>query len=128
MENTLNQIGYIGANELVDVGGFSVPAILKKAGISPVMTIEQTGGANNGESKVSDLFQHLAVPNWTTMYMMKGGEYKEEDDEKNDDVDDDLHDKLLELVKEHEFKKKKKQSLKSKKQEKKNNTKRKKEK
>jgi len=127
MENTSNKIGYIGANELVHGGGFSVPAIFKTAGISPVMTtiIDQTGGANK-EGNVSDLFKHLAVPNWTTMYMMKGGEYKEEHDEKNDAVDDDLHDKLLELVKEHEFKKKKKQTLKSKKQDKKNNTKRKK--
>ena len=118
MENILEQnIEYIGGNELVfntengiQSGGFSVSSILTKAGISPVMTtIEQTGGSNSGEQKVSDLFQHLAVPNWTTMYAMKGGKYVDKNhDDDDDDIEDDLHDKLLELVKNNESSKKKK--------------------
>ena len=135
MENILEQnIEYIGGNELVfntengiQSGGFSVSSILTKAGISPVMTtIEQTGGSNSGEQKVSDLFQHLAVPNWTTMYAMKGGKYVDKNhDDDDDDIEDDLHDKLLELVKNHESSKKKKKLTKKKlnSSEKKNNTK-----
>jgi hypothetical protein len=127
-------------NKGIQSGGFSVSSIMMKSGISPIMTMnvntgrqngmeqngmeqngmeqngmEQNGMEQNGGSgKVSDLFQNLAVPNWATMYNMKGGEYKEQDSKKHkkqdnvsdsdSDVDDDLHDKLLELVKERENK------------------------
>ena len=121
MDNNINKdIGYISYEDLVfspekeiQSGGFSVSSIMMKSGISPIMTmnnntesITQSGGSN----KVSDLFQNLAVPNWTTMYNMKGGEYKEqikkhnkeEEEDSDSDIDDDLHDKLLDLVKEKE--------------------------
>jgi len=141
-ESSIDQnMGYIGGDELVfnnengiQSGGFSVSSILMKAGISPVMTttidpntIGQKGG---GENKVSDLFQHLAVPNWTTMYTMKGGEYKEDVNKKDDYIEDDLHDKLLELVKEHENKVKKRflKTRKRSNEDKKNNTKKRREK
>jgi len=111
----MNDINYIGGNELIFntdneegiySGGFNVNSIMMKAGMSPIMTINnenQTGGSN-----VSDLFQNLVIPNWALSYSsrMKGGEYKEKHDnsDSDDDVDDDLHDKLLGLVKEHEGK------------------------
>ena len=111
----MNDINYIGSNELIFntdneegiySGGFNVNSIMMKAGMSPIMTINnenQTGGSN-----VSDLFQNLVIPNWALSYSsrMKGGEYKEKHDnsDSDDDVDDDLHDKLLGLVKEHEGK------------------------
>jgi len=113
----MSELDYIGADELVfnnDVeggihsGGFSVKSIMMKAGMSPIMTVnnEQMGGGN----QVSDLFDNLVIPNWTLSYnnRLVGGKYKEvehnESDEEDDVVDDDLHDKLLELVKEHNIK------------------------
>ena len=145
-----NDIGYISHEELVfnpekniQSGGFSVSSIMMKAGISPIMTMNvntDSLGQNGGSNKVSDLFQNLAVPNWATMYTMKGGEYKEQEQEKgkgkgkdkkegdsdsDSDIDDDLHDKLLDLVKEHEniTKKKNNKSKRTDKKEKKNITK-----
>jgi hypothetical protein len=128
----------IGPQELVfnnnqSGGGFSVGDILNKSGISTIMTTKfdtQTGGGSS--SNVSDLFQHLAIPSWATMYNMHGGEYKKKDDDKSDtdsdsdsDIDDDLHDKLLALVREHDnkLKPKHKNSNKRGKTEKKNITK-----
>lgn len=123
-------------NDFQSGGGFSVGDILNKSGISTIMTTSidaQTGGSIN---KVSDLFQHLAVPSWATMYNMHGGEYKKKKDDENDsdsesdsesdsDIDDDLHDKLLALVREHDNKLKPnhKKSTKRNKNEKKNTTK-----
>jgi hypothetical protein len=110
----MNDIDYIGADELVFntdneagvySGGFSVNSIMMKAGMSPIMTLNnQSGGTTN---KVSDLFESLVVPNWALSYRMTGGDYKEDEEENksdDDDIDDELHDKLLGLVKEHENK------------------------
>ena len=138
-EKNLNtDMGYINHEDLVfspdpkniQCGGFSVGDILNKSGISTIMTTKfdtQTGGSS---SNVSDLFQHLAIPSWATMYNMHGGEYKKKDDDKSDsdsdsDIDDDLHDKLLALVREHDnkLKSKHKNSNKRCKTEKKNITK-----
>jgi hypothetical protein len=112
----MNELNYIGADELVfnndtkegiHSGGFSVKSIMMKAGMSPIMTInnEQMGGSNE---KVSDLFDNLVVPNWTLSYnnRLVGGKYKEHDHDNSDSddevINDDLHDKLLELVKHHD--------------------------
>jgi hypothetical protein len=105
----MNDIDYIGANELVFntdkeagvySGGFGVNSIMMRAGMSPIMTLNtQIGGDSN---KVSDLFDSLVVPNWALSYnKMLGGEYKDNDDS-DSEIDDDLHDKLLDLVKDHE--------------------------
>lgn len=120
-------------NDSIQSAGFSVSSIMMKAGMSPIMTMNVNTDnimQNGGSNKVSDLFQNLAVPNWATMYSMKGGEYKEEynkkyKDDSDSDIDDELHDKLLDLVKEHEnkLKKKKNKSKKKNKLEKKNITK-----
>ena len=134
--NTNKDIGYISYEDLVfspekeiQSGGFSVSSILMKSGISPIMTMNNNTVQNGGSDKVSDLFQNLAVPNWTTMYNMKGGEYKEQDkknhnkeEDSDSDIDDDLHDKLLDLVREHEnkLKSKSKKSKRRVKNEKKN--------
>jgi len=110
----MGDIDYIGADELVFnankelgvySGGFSVDSVMLKAGLSPIMTINnsiQTGGTD----KVSDLFQDLVIPNWALSYNNKiiGGEYKDSDSDSDSDIDDDLHDKLIGLVKEHESK------------------------
>ena len=118
----MSELDYIGSNELVFnndqeggiySGGFSVNSIMMKAGMSPIMTINNTpetliGGGNY--NKVSDLFNDLVVPNWALSYNNRiGGEkYKEvehnDSDSEDDVLEDDLHDKLLELVKEHNIK------------------------
>jgi hypothetical protein len=115
----MSELDYIGADELVfnndqeagiHSGGFSVNSIMMKAGMSPIMTVndEQFGGKSD---KVSDLFNNLVIPNWTLSYNNRivGGKYKEpennfkndSDSEEEDVIHDDLHDKLLELVKQH---------------------------
>lgn len=112
----MNEVEYIGANELVFnndnengiySGGFNINSVMMKAGMSPILTVNtQTGGNNN---KVSDLFDNLVIPNWALSYHMKGGDNKEnkekfDNDDDDDDMDDELHDKLLGLVREHENK------------------------
>ena len=113
----MSELDYIGAGELVfnnDIegsihsGGFSVNSIMMKAGMSPIMTInnEQFGGESD---KVSDLFNNLVIPNWTLTYNNRivGGKYKDieknklDTDEEDDVIHDDLHDKLLDLVRKH---------------------------
>lgn len=116
----MSELDYVGADDLVfnnDIvtgiaaGGFSVNSIMMKAGMSPIMTINnnnsnQLGGDSN---KVSDLFNNLVVPNWALSYnnrIIGGGKSKEKvrdelESDEDDIVEDDLHDQLLELVKEH---------------------------
>lgn len=124
----MSELDYIGAGELVfnnDIegsihsGGFSVNSIMMKAGMSPIMTVnnEQFGGESE---KVSDLFNNLVIPNWTLTYNNRivGGKYKDiqknelDTDEEDDVIQDDLHDKLLDLVRQHnETVKNKKQKM-----------------
>lgn len=108
-------MGIIGEDEIVfnnkegiHSGGFSVNSIMMKAGMSPIMTInnEQMGGAID---KVSDLFKNLVVPNWALSYpiskingkQMDIEERKLEGYDDKDTVEDDLHDRLLDLVRQH---------------------------
>jgi hypothetical protein len=106
----MNDINYIGGDELVftnedgiQSGGFSVNSIMMKAGMSPIMTLNNQYG---GGDKVSDLFNNLVIPNWALSYGNKlgGGTYKDvyEEDESDEDVDDDLHDKLIDLVRHYD--------------------------
>ena len=110
----MNEVEYIGANELVFnndnengiySGGFNINSIMMKAGMSPILTVNNQSGGTN---KVSDLFDNLVIPNWALSYRMTGGENKETTEDLNEDtneeMDDDLHDKLLGLVREHENK------------------------
>lgn len=124
----MSELDYIGAGELVfnnDIegsihsGGFSVNSIMMKAGMSPIMTVnnEQFGGESD---KVSDLFNNLVIPNWTLTYNNRiiGGKYNDiqknelDTDDEDDVIQDELHDKLLDLVREHnETVKNKKQKM-----------------
>jgi hypothetical protein len=118
----MNEVEYIGANELVFnndnengiySGGFNINSIMMKAGMSPILTVNNQSGGTN---KVSDLFDNLVIPNWALSYRMTGGDYKEKpedlnerlnediNEDTNEEMDDDLHDKLLGLVREHENK------------------------
>jgi hypothetical protein len=93
-------------------GGFNVNSLIMKQGFSPIITLNnnlQTGGTTN---KVSDLFDHLVVPNWTLTYPFKkgGSTNKMNEDTKNDIEEDedfiseDIHEKLLSMVKVHDNK------------------------
>jgi len=123
-------MSYIGPNELVfnndtengiHTGGFNVKSIMMKEGLSPIMTMnnnnnDQIGGSN----LVSDIFDHLVVPNWALSYYnpMFGGDNRRDnnrnkmdsdsEDDDDDTISDDLHDKLLDLVKHHEQQEKQK--------------------
>jgi hypothetical protein len=118
----MSELNYIGADELVfnnDIdngihsGGFSINSIMMKAGMSPIMTLNNNDSMIGGGNKVSDLFNDLVVPNWALTYNNRiiGGKYKEvqhNDESESDDevISDDLHDKLLDLVREHNVKSK----------------------
>lgn len=118
----MSELNYIGADELVfnnDIdngihsGGFSINSIMMKAGMSPIMTLNNNDSMIGGANKVSDLFNDLVVPNWALTYNNRiiGGKYKEvqhNDDSESDDevISDDLHDKLLDLVRENNVKSK----------------------
>ena len=104
---------YGGSDNQIYSGGFSVNSIMMKAGMSPIMTLNNNDSMIGG-NKVSDLFNDLVVPNWALTYNNRiiGGKYKEiehnDDSESDDDevISDDLHDKLLDLVKQHNVKSK----------------------
>jgi len=128
----MNNINYIGGDELVfnsdesggiNSGGFSVNSIMMKAGMSPIMTLNNQYG---GGDQVSDLFNNLVIPNWALSYdnRMTGGKYNDNiDSDSDDEVDGDLHDKLIDLVKQHENEKAKKGGKKKRKKQKLNSKK-----
>ena len=94
---------FIFSNENAS-GGFSVNLMLKKMGMSPLVTLKK-GGAN--ENNLTDLFgDSIVVPNWLLTLNDKtgGNKYnhdKAEDDDEDEDINDDTHDKLLKLVNPH---------------------------
>ena len=102
----------IGADDLVFIdkegicsGGFCVNSIMMKSNISPIKTININHRNEFEMEKVSDLFNDLAVPNWSysNWNPNKPGNkeevYEDEGDSDIDDIEDDLYNKLLELVK-----------------------------
>jgi hypothetical protein len=120
-------MSYIGANEFVfnndkesgiHSGGFSVNSIMMKAGISPIMTLNDSAAQKGGAKNVSDLFNDLVVPNWVLSNPIiyggggtdyRGGESDYEYESGEDDViDDDIHERLLNLVKQDDDKMKNK--------------------
>jgi hypothetical protein len=104
-------MSYIEPNELIfyndnengiHSGGFSVNSLLMKAGMSPIMTLNQNKSGGAGE-QVSDLFNDLVVPNWSFFMpsgMTTGGKKDNYIDDSDDDdvIDEELHDKLLALA------------------------------
>lgn len=110
----MNELQYIGADDLVFTneknqqvhsGGFSVNSIMLKSGISPIRTVNSPDMKGGKGTKVSDLFNHLVVPNWALSYSNRIGGHRmeeREDDDYDEVVDDELHDKLLGMVREHE--------------------------
>jgi hypothetical protein len=93
-------------------GGYRVNSILLKQGFSPMMTLNQTqnGGSvnNNNNENVSQLFDHMVVPNWSLAFPFKQGggqqSYHKEEEEnaksmnEDDVIDEDIHSKLLKML------------------------------
>lgn len=105
-------IFYSDKDNNIHSGGFNVNSIILKNGLSPIVTLNQTGGRENF-NQVSDLFQNLAVPNWALSLPTKKSTFfyqeiipdkrkdekeQEEDDEEEDYLEEDLHNKLLALI------------------------------
>lgn len=109
-------------------GGFKVNSIIMKNGISPIVTLNQSGGENI--KNISDLFQNLVVPNWALSLpikktfsnvsngKVKEKEEKEEEEDEDEILEEDLHNKLLALITVEDKKDKIKNKLKTKKREK----------
>ena len=128
MNNNIQKMGEIGANELVFntdegsgvfSGGFNVNSIMMKSGLSPIMTMNTHQSAGGDSSRVSDLFESLVIPNWALTYggdRYKQDDREDEDEDEDEEIDDELHDKLLGLVREHDNKLKQKQNRQTKKQ------------
>lgn len=117
----MNNIEFIGADDMIinneeniHSGGFSVNSIMMKAGLSPIMTInnEMIGGNGNNENKIN-LFDNLVVPNFAyslnlqTDKTSNGGNntrnkknYDVDDITNKDDdiIEDNLYEQLLELA------------------------------
>jgi hypothetical protein len=88
-------------------GGFCIKSIMIKSNISPIRTMNSNNRDPESFEKVSDMFDDLAVPNWSysSNVTERQCEYDDEDDEDIDEIDDDLYEKLLDLVKHVEKKK-----------------------
>jgi len=75
-------------NNRIGGGGFSVKSIMMKSGLSPIMTLNndmQIGGMKN----VSDIFNHLVVPNWAFSNNLFGGDKSNPNDHSDYDYNDD---------------------------------------
>lgn len=107
--NAEDLIFYSDKENNIYSGGFKLNSVMLKQGLSPIVTLNQnhdsqsqSGGTNN----VSDLFNHLVVPNWafTTPFKKVGGkkmgpnEENKEKEEDDDFISEDLHSKLLSMV------------------------------
>ena len=94
-------------------GGYSVESRMLQDGISPMRTLnlEQLGGKDKKESKVSNGFENLAVPAglyYITQPQSKT-KYKEQNsyNKEHTPLSDDIFDKLYEMIEYNEKKKRK---------------------
>jgi len=105
--NAEDLIFYSDKENNIYSGGFKLNSVMMKQGLSPIVTLNQNHESNSqsgGSNNVSDLFNHLVVPNWafTTPFKKVGGKKTNTEEEKEEDDDfisEDLHSKLLSMVK-----------------------------
>ena len=105
--NAEDLIFYSDKENNIYSGGFKLNSVMLKQGLSPIVTLNQyheTNSQSGGSNNVSDLFNHLVVPNWafTTPFKRVGGKKTNTEEEKEEDDDfisEDLHSKLLSMVK-----------------------------
>ena len=117
--NAEDLIFYSDKENNIYSGGFKLNSVMLKQGLSPIITLNQNhdsqsqnGGRTTSSNNVSDLFEHLVIPNWafTTPFKRVGGKKMntEEEEEKEDDfISEDLHSKLLSMVKVEDDKRRK---------------------
>ena len=114
--NAEDLIFYSDKENNIYSGGFKLNSVMLKQGLSPIVTLNQNHDSQSqtqsGGSNVSDLFNHLVVPNWafTTPFKKVGGkktnEKEEKEEQEEDDfISEDLHSKLLSMVKVEDGKK-----------------------
>ena len=106
-------IFYKDGNGKIMSGGYSVESRMLQDGISPMRTLnlEQLGGKDKKESKVSNGFENLAVPAglyYITQPQSKT-KYKEQNsyNKEHTPLSDDIFDKLYEMIEYIEKKKRK---------------------
>jgi hypothetical protein len=97
-------IFYKDGNGNIMSGGYSVESRMLEEGISPMRTLnlEQTGGKDKKETKVSNGFENLAVPAglyYITQPQTKN-KHKEHHnyDKEHTPLSDDIFDKLYEMI------------------------------
>lgn len=105
--NAEDLIFYSDKDNNIYSGGFNVNSIIMKNGSSPIATLNQNQKGGDNSNNVSDLFQHLVVPNWTftlpikKAFQKQNDEYNHKVDNNKDEdeyIDEDLHSKLLSLI------------------------------
>ena len=96
-----NDLVFYKENDIIMSGGYLIDSVLLNQGISPMTTFNQHGGVAG--TKVSSIFENLAVPAGLLYTYKKGGsiiidkQFKE--DNSNDIVlSDDIHDQLFKQV------------------------------
>jgi hypothetical protein len=103
-------IYYNDSDNNIYSGGFSVQSLMLKNGISPIATInnsQQGGSKSNKNTKVSELFENLVVPNWLlsqSSQMIGAGNSTNinstttSNDNTDDVISDDIYNKLFNSV------------------------------
>jgi hypothetical protein len=106
-------IFYKDGNGNIMSGGYSVESRMLEEGISPMRTLnlEQTGGKDKKETKVSNGFENLAVPAglyYITQPQSKIKHKKPDNyDTEHTPLSDDIFDKLYEMIEYNDKKKRK---------------------
>ena len=76
-------------NNGITGGGFSVKSIMMKSGLSPIMTLNNGDIQIGGMKNVSDIFNHLVVPNWAFSNSLIGGDKSNPYDHSDYDYNED---------------------------------------
>ena len=77
--NNMNNVNYIGPDDLLfnknntnglHSCGFNVQSIMMRAGMSPIMTVNNEMSGGGSTNKVSDLFDSLVIPEWSDLFYL----------------------------------------------------------
>jgi hypothetical protein len=106
-------IFYKSSDGKIMSGGYSVESRMLEEGISPMRTLnlEQTGGKDKKETKISNGFENLAVPvglYYITQPQSKPNHKEHHNyDKEHTPLSDDIFDKLYEMIEYNDKKKRK---------------------
>ena len=88
-------------------GGYLIDSILLKQGVSPMTTLNYSGGSDSSSNKVSNIFENLAVPAGLLYTYKKGGSinqyvntspFKKPNHKEDIVLSDDIHDELYKQI------------------------------